>query len=518
MRRSSEPEIVQNYQTDESNTFFARDIEAVVFPENTEDVVQVLCEANATGTPVTISAGGTGLTGARVASCGGLIMTVELMRDAPSREGFEPLSASHQGIEYTLMVDRPGERAWCPPAVTLDAMEALLAPDLLFPPAPTERSAMLSGAVAANASGARSFMHGATRAWVEGLEVVLPTGETLTVERGEVRADGRVLSFTSDDGVEHRVELPSYEMPDTKNAAGLYAGDGMDLIDLFIGCEGIIGVVTGVLVRLTSRPMLFSDTAFFDSEEAALAHAERLRKAFDDGLPILSIEFYDERSLRFIDEHPQVRPDHKAAIFTELDGDDEDCVMALAEIIEESCPIDDWFADTDREREEQRDFRHILPEKVNVFLREHGTDKRCTDYAVPPEKLDEMMEAHHRAAEAFIEVTGRPERSVVLFGHIGDYHLHADFLPANEVEEDASMEQYIFLARSAIELGGTITAEHGVGKKTLPIDGREVPYLELMYGPEGLEEIARAKLALDPNAILNLGNMIPVQLLERCRE
>jgi len=97
----------------------------------------------------------------------------------------------------------------------------------------------------------------------------------------------------------------------------------------------------------------------------------------------------------------------------------------------------------------------------------------------------------------------------VLFGHIGNHHLHVDFLPADAAEQAAAMEQYVFLARTAIGLGGTITAEHGVGKKTLPIGGRAVPYLELMYGPEGLAEIAAAKRALDPAWILSPGNMIP---------
>lgn len=516
MRRSSEADVIERYSADESNTFFAEGIEEVLFPESSGHVAEVLREASEPGRPVTVSGSGTGLTGARVATCGGVVMTMELMRHAAPREGYETLSAEHQGVDYTLAVDRAGERAWCPPAITLDALEALLAPDLLFPPAPTERSAMIGGAVAENASGARSFMHGATREWVEALEVVLPTGELLTLQRGEVFAEGRTLRFSSDEGTRHEVTVPSYEMPRTKNAAGIYAADGMDLVDLFVGSEGILGIITAVLVRLTPRPRIFSDTAFFGSEEAALAHADRLREAASNGLPLLSVEFYDTGALRFMKDHPQVRAEHQAAIFTELDADLERNVEALAELIVASDPLDDWFADSDREREAQRDFRHMLPESVNTWLRARGTDKLCTDYAVPAERFGEMMQAYHRACDEFLKVTGRPEESAVLFGHVGDYHLHVDFLPADAREEEASMEQYIFLARAAIGLGGTITAEHGVGKKTLPIGGRRVPYLELMYGREGLQEIARAKLALDPRGILNRGNMVPAELLRGC--
>ncbi len=518
MRRSSEPDVIARYAADESNTFFAEDVQAVVFPEDEANVAQILREATAAGTPVTVSGGGTGLTGARVATDGGLVATVELMRHAEPRAGFVPVTATHDGIAYTVGLDAAAGRAWCPPAITLDALEALLAPDLLFPPAPTERSAMIGGAVAENASGARSFMHGATRAWVDALEIVLPTGDTLHLARGEVFAEGRTLRFASREGTQYEVQAPSYAMPaTTKNAAGLYAADGMDLLDLFVGSEGLLGVITAVLVRLTPRPTLFSDTAFFASEEEAIACADRLRAAASEGLPLLSLEFYDPGALRFMADQPQVKPEHQAAIFTELAADDPQTVEAFAEIVIGSDPLDDWFADTDREREAQRDFRHALPETVNTFLRQHGTDKLCTDYAVPAQAFPAMMEAYREACDAFLQVTGRPEASAVLFGHIGDYHLHIDFLPADAAEEDASMEQYAMLAHRAIELGGTITAEHGVGKKTLPGEGRRVPYLEVMYGREGLEEIARAKLAVDPAGILNRGNMLPAGLLDAAR-
>ncbi|MGC9320499.1 MAG: FAD-binding oxidoreductase, partial [Armatimonadota bacterium] len=299
----------------------------------------------------------------------------------------------------------------------------------------------------------------------------------------------------------------------TKNAAGLFAADGMDLVDLFVGSEGILGVVTRVLVRLTERPELVSDTAFFDGEDAAVAHADALREAAAEGVAIVSIEYYDPGALRFMADQPQVKPEHQAAIFTEVAAEDFDAIEALAMIIEQSAPLDDWFADSERDREAQRTFRHALPENVNTWLRQHGTDKLCTDYAVPAAAFGRMMDAYREATERFLAVTGRPASSSVVFGHIGNYHLHVDFLPADAAEEGAAMEQYIFLARTAIDLGGTITAEHGVGKKTLPIDGRDVPYLELMYGVEGLEEIAAAKRALDPASVLNLGNMIPAEMV-----
>jgi D-lactate dehydrogenase (cytochrome) len=96
----------------------------------------------------------------------------------------------------------------------------------------------------------------------------------------------------------------------------------------------------------------------------------------------------------------------------------------------------------------------------------------------------------------------------VLFGHIGDCHLHFNFITASEAERIHAKELYSELAKVAISMGGTISGEHGVGKKTLAIDGRTMPYLELMYGKAGLEEIARVKSAFDPKGLLNAGNML----------
>ncbi len=511
MRRITDPDLIAQYTTDESNAFHAGDVCVVLVPENAEEVSEVLMEASASGTPVTVSGGGTGITGGRVATHGGIVLATELLREPGPRAGTEDLRITHAGAEYTVRLDRDRMLAWCPAALTLEALDNALEPGLLFPPAPTEQSAMLGGAVATDASGARSFRYGATRDWVEAIEVVLPTGERLSLARGECVAEGRALRFCADGGEPKTVVAPSYEMPATKNVAGLHAADGMDLVDLFVGCEGILGVLTEACVRLTERPELMSDLAFFGDEDSALAHADRLRAAAGE-LPIIAIEYFDAASLRFLADRPQVRDEHQAAVFCEIAADDFDHVEALALLVEEAEPLDDWFADSPAEREEQRLFRHALPEGINSWVRQHGSAKLGTDFAVPADAFPEMMAAYRDAADSFAHATGRDGPHSALFGHLGDYHLHLNFLVADESERALAMERYVALAQMAVSLGGTISAEHGVGKKRLPVDGRQVPYLELMYGREGLEEIARTKVTLDPAAILNLGNMIPAEL------
>lgn len=513
MRRSTDPQIIEQFHTDESNDFYAEEIAEVVYPECEDDVAQVLAEATASGIPVTVSGGGTGLAGGRCAVYGGIVLAMDKMLK-PETLDAEPVTVEHLGTEYTVALDREGLLARCPVAITLEALDKLLAPTLLFPPSPTEMTAMLGGAVACNASGARSFTWGKVHDWVHGLRVVLPDGDRLVLERGQVMADGRDFTVTTLSGRELRFSAPSYEMPNVKNAAGLFARDGMDLVDLFVGCEGILGVITEVLVRVTPRPQFASDIAFFDTDEGALRHVEALRTARADGLPVISIEYFDRNSLRFMQDQPHVEAHYRSAVFSELDVSNPDALEDFEMVFEESGPVADWFADTEREMKAHRALRHSLPEGVNTYLRQRGSHKLCTDFAVPREGFPTMLDAYRAAGERFERAAARDGHFYVLFGHIGDYHLHVDYLIDTPEEFEVALREYAGLAQLAVRLGGTVTAEHGVGKKLMPVDGRRVPYLELMYGREGLEEIAAVKRALDPGRILNLGNMAPREYLQ----
>jgi len=120
-----------------------------------------------------------------------------------------------------------------------------------------------------------------------------------------------------------------------------------------------------------------------------------------------------------------------------------------------------------------------------------------------------MVRAYREADEAFTTAFPRPGVHSVLFGHLGDYHLHFNFITQTDAEMTFAKKLYVKLARKAVALGGTVSAEHGVGKKTVELDGQRVPYLQLMFGKEGLAQIAAIKRALDPHLTLNVGNMVP---------
>jgi len=345
------------------------------------------------------------------------------------------------------------------------------------------------------------------------LRVVLPTGDILDISRGDCTGDGE-LRFASQSGRQYAVPLPSYQMPAGKNAAGLYACPGMDLVDLFVGSEGILGVISEVRLKLTERPdNIIGEIAFFPSEAEALGFIDDLRTAAAGAMTVLSIEYFDSNSLDFMEHEVLAGKDYGAAVYTEVVGtlDELDPLIAA---LEDNNYAADWFAESGEEAAEQKEFRHSLPDEVHSYLRRHNSQAWITDFAVPAEKFPEMLQAYHAAGAAVREKFPRDGEHYLVFGHIGDYHLHVEFMTHNQEELTFVKQLYADLARQAIAWGGTVSAEHGVGKKTLTVDGRTIPYLELMYGKQGVMEIARAKQALDPNLILNVGNMVPRDYLQ----
>jgi D-lactate dehydrogenase (cytochrome) len=492
----NEPEVIQRFLGDESNIFKVpeKPVIGVYYPETEKDIVDIVLEANASHMPVTISGAGTGITGGRVPLFGGLVLSLE-------RLGTPACSMSVSGT------------ALCSPGIALSEMDAALPEGLFYPPDPTERSASLGGTVASNASGARCFHYGATRRWVRGLRLVLGNGDLVSIRRGDNIADSSgTLNFSSNSGREYVLNIPNYRMPPVKNAAGLYSEPGMDLIDLFIGSEGILGVFTEVEVALEKIEPIVSDMVFFKDEGDAFDYADVLRPMKSGG--ILAIEFFDCHSLSFMAEQVDGIPTGMgAAVFLEALGSEFGLLEKLAILQERHGAAEDWFAPTSADQRDLRELRHSLPESVNTYLKEHDSYKLGTDFVVPKGRFREMVDAYTKVGQRFERAFSREGVHHVLFGHLGDCHLHFNFITQNEDELRLAKQLYVDLALKAVALGGTISGEHGVGKKTASIGGREVPYLELMYGRGGLEEIARVKRALDPKRILNVGNVVPMDLI-----
>jgi len=512
IRKETATESLADFATDESGIAHASGVEAVYFPRSDQEICELLAEANETGTLVTTSGAGTGLNGGRVAIHGGLVLATQELH-APQPRELPAIQAEQFGQQYSIYVDEDRQEVHVPAGVSTELLDQMLPEELLYPPDPTEKSGFIGANIACNASGSRTFHYGASRHWVLGLRVVLPTGDIIDISRGDCTANGE-LRFASQSGTEYVVPLPSYQMPAGKNAAGIYARPGMDLVDLFVGSEGILGVISEVHLKLTERPdNIIGEIAFFSSEADALGFVDDLRMAAAGAMTVLSIEYFDRNSLAFMEHEVLAGKNYGAAVYTEVVGtlDEVDPLIAALEANNYAA---DWFADRSEDELEQKEFRHSLPDEVHSYLRRHDSQAWITDFAVPAEKFPEMLQAYHAAGAALREKFPREGEHYLVFGHIGNYHLHVEFIAHNPAELTMAKQLYGELARQAVAWGGTVSAEHGVGKKTLTVEGRTMPYLELMYGKQGVMEIARAKQSLDPNLILNVGNMVPRSYIE----
>ncbi|MGB4047832.1 MAG: FAD-binding oxidoreductase, partial [Kiritimatiellia bacterium] len=222
----------------------------IAFPRTEADVSAILAEARRARLPVTLQGARTGVTGGAVPD-GGLILN---------------LSQMNQILDA-------GETLRVQPGVTLQTIRQALPSGRAFTPDPTETTASIGGMVACNASGANSFLYGPTRNHVAALRVMLANGECLELRRGRDQARSTNFTLGSVAGT-----LPSLPRPAVKNAAGYFVEPDMDLLDLFIGAEGTLGIITEVTLRLLPAPAaIWGLMAFLPGTAAAVQYVNTLR-------------------------------------------------------------------------------------------------------------------------------------------------------------------------------------------------------------------------------------------------
>lgn len=491
---------IKNYLTDASNMSGGR-ADRVVVPESVDELRQVMRLSNEQGTAVTISGARTGTVGGAI-PFGGTIVSLEKLNKITS-------------------IDKPTQTAIVEPGVILaDLTKAAEAEGLFYPPDPTEWSCQVGGTVATNASGARSFKYGATREFVRRLKVVLADGEILDIRRGANFADENgIIRLTTEGGREIISKPLTYERPNVrKNASGYFNGTPLDAIDLFIGSEGTLGVIVEIELALLPRPEgFFSGVVFFNDQaqmlsfvnEATNASFDTRRGRSDGGVQVDAslLEYFDDRSLQFIAEKfPDTPTGAAGAIYFEQETTalNEDVLLERWEQMLEDHDADvdrSWFTTTEVEREKLRAFRHALPVAVNERIAKYKQRKVGTDMAVP----DENFPAFLRFYKETLEASGLDH---VIFGHIGDAHLHANMLPKDAVEAEKARHIYGRCIAQAIMLGGCVSAEHGIGKL-------KRKYLSVMMGERYLNEMADLKRVFDPKGILGRGNIIDESFLSQ---
>lgn len=481
---------LQNYLTDASNMpgGFA---DKLLIPESTSEIVEILREADSKRIPVTISGARTGTVGGAI-PFGGYVFSLEKLNSIKS-------------------IDRDFRTAVVEPGVVLaDFQKAVEAEGLFYPPDPTEWSCQIGGTVATNASGARSFKYGATREFVTGLKVVLADGEVLTLKRGmALSPDGNEINLETEGRKQITARVPSYRRPDVrKNVSGYFNALPLDVIDLFIGSEGTLGVITEIELRLLPKPDgFFSGIVFFEKNADLLAFVDAAktesitnrRSQIANPIDATLIEYFDDRALKFISEKfPETPLGMAGAVFFEQEttAETEDAIFEAWNALLEKHNADldrSWFTTSEQDREKMREFRHALPVAVNERVVRNKQKKIGTDMAVPDENFPGFLRFYKETLDA-------SGIDYVIFGHIGDCHLHANLLPKDDSEAERSRHLYGRFIAQAIMLGGTISAEHGIGKL-------KSKYLNVMMGERYLNEMAELKRAFDPNWILGRGNM-----------
>ena len=495
--------------------------EYLFFPQSEAELAAVFREMGRRGIKVTLSGARTGLVGGAV-PFGGAVVSLDRF-DRPLGVRFDETAGEWRVlVEPRVTLGDLGE--WINkkkfPGLEERYGEALerFRDDrdaYFYPPDPTETSASIGGTVATNASGAASYRYGATRNWVRRLRVMLAGGEVLDIPRGKYFADDRGgFTVTSSGGAAAVLKAPSYRWRETKNTAGVYAAPGMDLIDLFIGSEGLFGAITLVEVALRPRRGAISVVQFLPSDTAAIDFVVALRS--DREISPEFIEFYDANALALLRRRqrqnakaidmPPVPETAGAAIFfdIEFDPDQPGSVFARLRRIVEGCGTslaNSWAGYERRDLARFRHFRHALPETVNAIIAERKKEhpslhKLGTDFAVPDSALGDIWAFN----KSRLEDSGL---EWVAFGHIGDNHFHINILPRDAKELDLGLKLYREFAEKAVALGGTVSAEHGIGKI-------KRKFLSVMYTPEHLAEMKALKLALDPQATINPGNILDV--------
>jgi D-lactate dehydrogenase (cytochrome) len=445
------------------------------------------------------------------------------------------------------------------PGVSIAALQsALAAHGRFYPPAPTYTGAFAGGVVATNASGAATFKYGSTRDWVEALTVVLATGEVLDLARGEVRAhpDGYFelehtpgaagapeLASASAPQVT-RVPVPTYRMPDVpKRSAGYFAAPEMDLIDLFIGAEGTLGVIVDITFRVLPRaPALAVALVPLASEAAAVALVGELRRAAQAtwrtrdprGLDIAAIENLDRRSVEILREDGADRKagvvlpdDTDTVLLVQLELDPatsaarayEEIGQALAPDAPDTplvrfCRTLDRFGVLDRtelvlpdqgaRRQQLFDLREAVPAGVNRRVAEakrrtgQPVEKTAADMIVPFEHFGDMLAVYHEGFR-------RRGLDYAIWGHISDGNVHPNVIPRTLEDVRLGQQAILEFGRAVVARGGSPLAEHGVGRSPI-----KQALLRLLYGERGLEEMRAVKRALDPAGKLAPGVLFPV--------
>ncbi len=441
----TDPETIRENSTDATKRYHPADV--IVFVETADQVSSIVRISNREGIPVVSRGGGVGYAGGAIPIAGGIVISMRRMNRILE---INPVDL--------LVVLEPG-------VITDDLQRAVEAKGLFYPPDPASlKQSTMGGNVAHNAGGPRAFKYGVTRQYLLGLDVVLPTGEL-------IHTGGRVV----------------------KNAVAY------DLTDLMCGSEGTLGIITLLTMRLLPKPeAAFTVMGLFGTVRSA---AEAANLFIAEGVIPSKLELIDRQSLQAIrayihDEKIEssvpLPASANAVLLVEVDGTRSAALEMLErvrillrrsamEVLEAGDGSELWAI----RRYMSPAVGRIRPNKINE------------DIVIPRSRVPDYLDA----MEVLQSETGVP---IVCFGHVGDGNMHVNIMidaaDPSELEMGERAKRRVF--ELAVEMGGTISGEHGIGIM-------KSEFLPLALQPEAIAAMKRIKAALDPNNILNPGKIFP---------
>ena len=459
---------MESYRED---TMVRGEPDAVLIARDDRELIDALTFCNANSIPITICGSQTSMTGASIANEGLLVSTEKL-------EGVEDIYS--EGNDQ-IVVAKSG-------TIIADLQSAVENEGFFYPVAPTSRDECRIGAnIATNATGEDSYKYGPVRNYVRRMEIVLPNGTKKILER-------------------EAGEIPSPDL----NRAGYFL-DWKNPMDLIIGSEGTLCFVSRVwLSLLKGVPQFFSALIPFESNREALKFVTEITLRREDLNP-RTLELIDSGALAHMKTakgFPTPPEGVNAYLYIKQEYNNESemnvwlekwyeaAMVATNERLSEGILI----ATTKKEQEDFRLWRHRIPESANEVGRKYwpaGGGKIGSDWWVPVSKLIEMMEYFYKVSDA----TGL---SYMGYAHIGDGHPHTNLLSTNPEEKLKALGALESCCRKAVELGGGVAGEHGLGKL-------HADQLPLQYNSDIIEKMKNWKKEYDPNWILGRGNIFKMK-------
>ena len=421
------------------------------------------------------------------------------------------------------------------PGVPLTILQATLErAGKYYPPVPTFHGAFAGGVVATNAAGAATFKYGTTRDWVRELTVVLANGQVLELNRGETIAHPDGYFEIISEGLVYHISTPSYTVPILeKCSAGYFSEPGMDLIDLFIGSEGTLGVITEITFAIIEpTPNLVLAWIPLPNEQAALELTWMLRQSAKNAwrdprasaLDVSAIEYLDARCLEILREDGTARRheinlphESQAALLVQIELSTDSDINTERAYDEISNALGDDAPDTpltrlcrllsstnllelseislpsDRRRQTQLfSAREAVPEGVNRRIAEakraqcNSIEKMAADMIVPFERSSESLSVFKNAFE-------KRQLDYAIWGHISDGNVHPNVIPRSAEDVTRGKDAILECGREIIRLGGSPLAEHGVGRNPIKQE-----LLRQFVGDNGIEQMKAIKSVLDP--------------------